>query len=449
MPSSLYNSLLLPDLRVMLDEHDDAGLAEFCKVLHPAVIAEVMEGLEPARTWEVLSHCDPAHQAEILENFSPADQIELVEAIDRPHLSRVIEEMSPDDRVNLLRRMDPEHVEALMPLIAQAERADIRKLLSYPDDSAGSLMTTEYASLPADITVAEALNRLRTQAPSRETIYYIYITDEDRHLLGFLSLRYLITARPSAKLSEIMERDVISVRVDDDREFVANQIQKYDFLAIPVVDHQNRLVGIVTYDDAADVLQEEATEDTHMLAAVQPLHDGYLGTPFFTLAWKRGIRLVILLAASSLTAHVLNFFESGAAGNWMVLFIPLVLASGGNAGSQSATLIIRALALGETDGQIRSIAWRELRLGALLGGIMGLLAMTGGWLLVESERASVVGLTVFCVVTVGTFAGALLPLALKKVGADPALMSNPMIASLSDMTGVVIFYNLARWLVSL
>jgi len=447
MPS-LYHSLLLPDLRVMLDEHDDVGMAEFCKVLHPAVVAEVLEGLDPARTWEVLLHCEPGHTAEILENFPPTAQIELVEKIDREHLSKIIEQMSADDRASLLRRMDPEHVESLMPLIAQAERADIRKLLSYPENSVGSLMTTEYASVPGDITVAEALARLRIEAPSRETIYVIYITDEDRHLQGFISLRKLFQARPSAKVSEVMNRDVISVRVDDDREFVANQIQKYDFLAIPVVDVQNRLVGIVTYDDAADVLQEEATRDAHRLGGVQPLEDSYLGTPFFTLARKRGIWLVILLGASSLTAHVLSYFEGGSSTNWMILFIPLVLASGGNAGSQSATLIIRALALDETGGNVGTIAYRELRIGAFLGLILGLLAFLGGGLLVPHARASVVGLTVFCVVTIGTFAGALLPLALKKLGADPALMSNPMIASLSDMTGVVVFYNLARLMLS-
>src|SRR5690606_24847522 len=188
-------------------------------------------------------------------------QIALVDSIDRQSLSRLIEEMPPDDRVDLLERMDQDEVEKLLPLVAQAERADIRKLLSYPEESAGSIMTTEYAWLPADITVQEAINRLRLQAPSRETIYYVYITDADRHLIGFLSLRHLIAARPSTKLSDVMERDVISVRVDDDQEYVAGEIAKYDFIAIPVVDNQNKLVGIVTHDDAADVLQEEATED--------------------------------------------------------------------------------------------------------------------------------------------------------------------------------------------
>ena len=449
MPSSVFNSLLLPDLILMIDEQDDAGLKEFCEALYAGVVAEVLEGLPPEQTWQVLQHCAPQRQAEIFSFFSLSDQVRLVETIDRRNLSRLIEEMSPDDRVDLLERLEPEQVESLLPLIAQAERADIRKLLSYPEESAGSIMTTEYASLPADITVQEALARLRVQAPSRETIYYVYITDEGRHLIGFLSLRKMIVARPTTKLSEIMERDVICVRVDDDQEFVANEISRYDFIAIPVVDNQNRLVGIVTHDDAADVLQEEATEDAHLLAAVHPLEDGYVATPFFELAWKRGIWLVILLGAASLTAQVLGYFESTEDRNWMVLFIPMVLASGGNAGSQSATLVIRALALDETHGRIRWIAWREVRIGAFLGSILATLSVCVAFLLVGLVPSYVVGLTVFFVVTAGTVAGAMLPLGLQNLGMDPAFMSNPLIAALSDILGVIIYYNMARLFVGM
>jgi len=253
MERSLFNSLLLPDLRVMLEEEDGEGLREFCSALYPGVAAEVLEGLDPGQAWEVLTHCDPKAQAYIFQFLPLPYQVSLVEVVDRNALSKLIEEMPPDDRVDLLERMDHEDVENLLPLVAQAERADIRKLLSYPEESAGSIMTTEYASLPADITVQEAINRLRLQAPSRETIYYVYVTDADRHLIGFLSLRHLIMAKPTAKLSEVRERDVISVRVDDDQEVVASEIAKYDFIAIPVVDNQNKLVGIVTHDDAADV----------------------------------------------------------------------------------------------------------------------------------------------------------------------------------------------------
>ncbi|MFO1008239.1 MAG: magnesium transporter [Planctomycetaceae bacterium] len=449
MPSD-FNTLLLPDLREMLAQHDDAGVGVFCSELYPGVVAEVLEGVDAAQSWEVLSHASPVKQAEIFACFPLDFQVELVKTIPHQALSRIIEEMPHDDRVDLISEMEPEVVEKLMPLIAHAERVDILKLMQYPESSAGSLVTTDYASLPADITVAEALERLRHQAPSRETIYYVYIVDEERHLLGFLSLRNLITARPSARLSDIMLREVDSLKVEDTREYAANEILRNGYIAMPVVDKDDKLIGIITYDDAAEVQNEEAEQDAYRQAAVAPLEDGYLDTPLLTLAWKRGIWLVILLGASSATAHVLNYFQPGdatAASAWMVLFLPLVLASGGNAGSQSATLVVRAISQNETVGQVRRIAWREVRIGIMLGLTLASIAFVMAWLLLpRTEYATTVSTTVFLVVAFGTFFGAMLPLTLNRVGVDPALMSNPLIASMSDMLGVVIYYNMAKWL---
>ena len=445
MPSD-FNTLLLPDLREMLAQHDDAGVGVFCRELYPGVVAEVLEGVDAGQTWEVLSHTTPERQAEIFEYFPLDFQVELVKTIPHQALSRIIEEMPHDDRVDLISEMEPELVEKLMPLIAHAERADILKLLQYPEKSAGSLVTTDYASLPADITVADALERLRHQAPSRETIYYVYIVDEQRHLLGFLSLRKLIMAKPNVRLSDIMLREVNALHVEDTREYAANEILRNGYIAMPVVDKDDKLVGIITYDDAAEV------QNAYRQAAVAPLEDGYLDTPLLTLAWKRGIWLVILLGASSATAHVLNYFQPGdgsAATAWMVLFLPLVLASGGNAGSQSATLVVRAISQNETEGQVRRIAWREVRIGIMLGLTLASIAFVMAWLLLSrTEYATTVSLTVFLVVAFGTFFGAMLPLSLNRVGVDPALMSNPLIASMSDMLGVVIYYNMASWLTS-
>lgn len=449
MPPSIFNSLLLPDLRLMLEENDAPGLKEFCEALFPGISAEVLEGLAPEQAWRVLSHSNPPKQAEVFSYFSLPFQVAMVDSIDDATLSRLIEEMSSDDRVDLLERMDPEHVERLLPLLAQAERAEIRKMLSYPDGSAGAIMTTEYASLPSDITAQEALERLRLQAPSRETIYYIYITDEARHLVGFVSLRKLIQSKPATRVSQIMDHEVISVRVEDDQEHVANEVLKYGFIAIPVIDPQNRLVGIVTHDDVAEVLQEEATEDAYRLAAVAPMDDGYFETPFLELCWKRGMWLVILLGAASITAQVIQFLEGSEDRSWMVLFLPMVLASGGNAGSQSATLVIRALALNDSRGQVAWIAWREARIGAVLGTVLASLALIVARVMVGAIPAFVVGTTIFCVVTIGTLAGAMLPLGLKRLRFDPALMSNPLIASLSDMLGVVIYFNAANAIVTL
>lgn len=447
-----YRSLLLPDLRMTLDAGDADGLREFCDALYPAVAAEVLDELSAAEIWTVISTCTPERQAEILGFLEDHRQVELINVAPRKELSQLIEEMAPDDRVDLLEMLEDEQVESLLPLIAQAERADIRKLLSYPDGSAGSIMTTEYTSVPEELPVSEALDQLRIQAVESETIYYVYIVDEGRRLDGIISLRELIMAKPTARLADIMHRDVISVRVDDDEEFVAQEVAKYDFLAIPVVDNQNQLVGIVTHDDAMDVLQEEATEDAQRQAAMEPLEDSYMATPVFTLLHKRGIWLVILLVAAFLTAFAMKQFEDLQAQQafiWMSWFVPLVLASGGNAGSQSATLVIREMATRHMDsGEKWTMLRREFRLACLLGGGLMLLSFLTAATLVEVDQAGVVGLTVFLMVVMGTCAGAVLPILFERLGMDPALMSNPLIAALVDVLGVVIYFNAALLLLS-
>jgi magnesium transporter len=448
----MYNPLLLPDLKQMIEEEDAQGLEEFCEALHPAVAAEVLEGLEPHDIWTVVSTCSIERQVELFDFLSLPLQVELVDGVDRERLSKLIEEMAPDDRADLLARLDPERVKSLLPLIAQAERSDIRKLLSFPDESAGAIMTTEYASLPEGITAGEAIDRLRLQAPDRETIYYVYVLDEGRRLDGFISLRQLILARPDTMVEDIMRKKVISVRVDDDQETVAHELARYDFLAIPVVDNQNQLVGIITHDDVLDILQEEATEDAHRQGAVEPLEDSYLETPLITIVWKRGIWLLFLAIVALFTAQVLRSYEQASeAYVWIIWFLPLVLASGGNAGSQSATLIIRTIALGELeDRENLRMAQRELILGLGLGLALASLGFAAAVLSFGRTplEATVVGLTVLLVVVMGTVSGALLPIGFKRLGMDPALMSNPLIAALVDVLGVIIYYSVAAALLS-
>jgi magnesium transporter len=445
--SSMFNSLLLPDLRQMLDETDAAGLREFCEILHPAAVAEVLQDLPSADVWKALSHCGLVRQVEIFEHLSLARQVELVDLIGRDRLSKIIEEMSPDDRADLLSRLEPARVEALLPLVAQAERADIRKLLSYPEHSAGSIMTTEYASLPVNITVREALDRLRQQAPNSETIYYIYILDADRHLQGLTTLRQLILARPDTKLVDLVNRDVITVRVDDDQEIVAQQLSRYDFIAIPVIDNQNRLVGIITHDDVLDIIQEEAEEDVLRAGAVEPFEDGYLETPLRIIAWKRGVWLVFLSFMALLTAWIIDRFEYvSEAYVWMGAFLPLVLASGGNTGSQSATLVIRLMALGKpARGEKTRLTWREVVVGLMLGGFLAVIdfAFIRFWFGRTWKESFVVSATVGGVVLLGSLWGTLLPLIFGKLGMDPALMSNPLIAAFMDMMGVLLYYSIA------
>ena len=450
MRETVFNNLFLPEVRQMLAEDDKAGLQEFCAVLHPAGVASVLEDLEPPDVWAVLKQTALERQVEIFDYFPLHLQEELVEDLDRQSLSRLIEEMAPDDRVDLLERLPQHQVESLMPLIAQAERSDIRRLLSYPDDSAGSIMTTEYALLPSDITANEAIDRLRNQAPDRETIYYVYIVDSQRRLNGFVSLRDLILARPDAVIDSFMRREPVFVRVSDDQEHVAQMLGRYDFIAIPVVDENDGLVGIVTHDDVLDVVQEEATEDALRQGAVEPLEDSYLVTPLHTIAWKRGVWLMFLAFVALLTAAVLRRYESLNAIDsfaFMVAFLPLVLASGGNAGAQSATLVIRTLALEQLDRrEAMQMTRRELIIGLALGvavGIVAWLSAVFGGFGLDARSATVVALTVVTVVILGTVSGSILPLIFRRLGMDPALMSNPLIAAIVDVLGVVIYYEVA------
>lgn len=442
-----YVQLVRPDVRQMLLEDDRPALTAFCETLNPTLVAEVLAGMDSRDAWRVLSACSVERQAEIFEFLTLPQQIELVAVIDRKPLSKLIETMAPDDRVDLLERLDPDKVEDLLPLIAQAERSDIRKLLSYPEGSAGSIMTTDYASLPAGIRVGEALHRLRQQAPDSETIYYVYITDEQRHLTGVITLRDLILARPDTQLGELVERDFVAVQVDEDQEFAAQQLARYDLIAIPVVDAENRLVGIITHDDVLDVLQEAASEDAYRLSAVEPLEDDYLSTPIPTIVWKRGIWLMVLSVMALGTATVLNYYEGTSQGNnWMIWFLPLVLASGGNTGSQSATLVIRALALQRLKWRERvHMVGREFVIGLALGSGLAVFDFLAAYTLfgIGFRESLTIACTVGLVVGMGTITGSMLPLIFKTIGMDPALMSNPLIAALSDVLGVVIYYSVA------
>ncbi|HET6424240.1 MAG TPA: magnesium transporter [Planctomycetaceae bacterium] len=448
MPQTgIYHDLIQPDVRIMLTEDDREGLRVFGEALYPVVIAEVLDGLSPDEAWKVIGGCTVERQAEIFEFIEPHQQMELVQSIDRQQLSRLIEVMSSDDRVDLLSHMDEEQVEQLLPLIAQAEREDIRRLLSYDEDSCGSIMTTEYASLPEHLSVRDALERLRQQAPDRETIYYIFICDEARHLHGVITLRQLILARPTQSLDAVMRRDVIAVRVDEPTENAARELGRFDLLALPVVDEEQRLVGIITHDDVLDLVQEAAEEDAYRQSAMEPLENSYFSTPILTIAHKRGVWLLALSVMSLVTAAVARAFEAvGDRHSWMECFYPLVLASGGNTGSQSATLIIRAMGLSELSKQERRQAlWRELCTGLILGGALGLFIFIAVQPLFGHSplEAAVVGTTIAVVVTMGAFTGSYLPMIFERLGMDPAVMSNPLIASLSDMFATAIYFTVA------
>ncbi|MEQ8838568.1 MAG: magnesium transporter, partial [Lacipirellulaceae bacterium] len=304
--------------------------------------------------------------------------------------------------------------------------------------------------LPESLTVREALDEVARQAADHETIYYIYIVDDENHLRGLVSARQLVThlGRPDTKISDLMERDLLTVTDTDDQETVAAKVADYDFLAIPVVDNEQHLVGIITHDDVIDVLREEAEEDAYLAGAVDPLDETYLETPWYTLAWKRGVWLTVLFIAAMLTAAALKEYEVELEKvTWLVLFIPLIISSGGNSGTQSTTLVIRAL----TNKDITPSDWlkvvrREIVTGLCLGGFLALLGFVVVRVLqpdLTSQQALVVPITLLSVVICGTIVGSLLPLMFRRLGLDEALMSSPFLTGIIDIAGIVIYMSLA------
>jgi magnesium transporter len=444
----MINTLYLPELREMLELNDVDGLCEFCTALHPARTAEFMEGLTAAESWSVLQAADPPTRVEIFGYLDRQKQIEIIETCDPESVSTLVADMPADDRVDLLNAVDEEVSQTLTALVPVEKRRDILRLQSYAEGTAGAVMTTEVARLPESLTVRSALEELSRIAENLETIYYIYIVDNEKHLRGAVSARQLVTHlnRPNMPITDLMERNLVTVEATDDQEAVAAKVADYDFLAIPVVDHEQHLVGIITHDDVIDVLQKEATEDAYLAGAVAPMEEGYLTVPWFDLTRHRAGWLALLFFGALLTILALrSYHDTINEVAWLVLFLPLVVSSGGNSGGQSATLIIRALTTKEiTPAVWWSVVWRELITGMALGVVLGSIGYVVGYFVAGSAMdALVLPVTLLLVVICGTLIGSTLPLVFSRLGWDPALMSTPFVTVIIDILGIVIYMNVA------
>ena len=415
---------------------------------HPSDIAEALEAadLPPLEIVETLLKIGNRKAVETFAQLPFEIQRACLEAGNTRTMLRFIENMEPDDRVDLLKAVDADVSETMMPLIAQAERNEIRRLWNYEEGTAGAAMTTEYAFLPAHITVREALEKLRLQAPNKETIYYVYIIDDQRRLLGMISLRDLIMSKPQAPLTAVMQDHVIAVPHDMNVEEVAGRISKYDFLALPVVDGENRLVGIITVDDVIDIMEAESTEDFHRISGVVPFEEEYFKRPLTRLFWNRIWWLAILLFTSLLSTTIMEW--NSAVVHQMValvFFIPMVTGTCGNAGTQSATMVVRALALGEVyPRDFFKIFRRELVMGLALGLALGLMAYFRV-ILQDSNLilACIVSTALVATLLTANLAGALIPLVLRKARLDPALTAGPFIATIIDAVGITIYFQIA------
>lgn len=445
----MINTLFLPELREMLAESNTQELREFCTALHPSRTAEFMEGLTSPEAWRVLQFADKHLRAEIFSYLVHDRQVEMLLGEDDRQVAELITHLPADDAVDLLSELPEKRVEQILALVPAPDRRDIRRLQTFEEGTAGSIMTTEAACLDEKLTVRQALETLSRQAERLETIYYIYVVDDTNHLRGVVSTRMLVSSfgKPDRTIAELMDTDILTVNVDDDQQEVARIVAKYDLLAIPVVDAQRHMLGIITHDDVIDVVMEEAVQDVQRIAAVEPLEDSYMRTPIITLTWKRGMWLGILFFAGLLTALALRGYEAEFQQfGWLVWFIPLVIGSGGNSGAQTSTLIIAAMATGDVKvSDWLNIVNREIATGTLLGIFLATLSLAPAIVLAPSVwAAAVVPITIFLVVVCGTFSGSVLPLVFQRLGWDPALMSNPFVAGVNDILGIVVYVSIAK-----
>jgi magnesium transporter len=444
--------LILPEVIEALhtSPEDLVGLTE---ELHPADLADLASALSPELAQKLLTVLPADVGARLLENLDEERRSTLFATLATKELDKaaaITDEMAHDDRADLYATLGEELRTELLEAIDEEESRDIRQLLSYPEDSAGALMTTDFVALPAHVTTQEAINLIRETAAGKETIYQAYAVDQNGTLLGVVSLRDLVVSPADRTIAQIMNPNIVSAPVDVDQEDVARLIAKYDLLALPVVDRHHRITGIITVDDAIDVVQEEATEDVQRLGGVEPLEQPYLNTPFWQLVRARAPWLVVLFVAGLATRNVLEHYSQieMRAIAMLMWFVPLVNGAGGNSGSQSATLVIRAMATGRLELRHTSrVLLRELVVGLTLGLILCLVA-AGSVAAFESTRilgvVMAVSLAVIAVVTMGALIGSGIPLLLQRLGLDPAVASNPFITSMCDICGLFIYLEIAK-----
>jgi magnesium transporter len=424
------------DMEALNDWLATAGtleVAEELARLDPDERAIPFRLLPKDRALEVFEALDPIHQQELLEGLREAS------------VRQLFEDMDPDDRARLVDEMPAKVAKRLLGGLSPHERALTATLLGYPENSAGRVMSPEVVNLRANQSVSDALARLRRIGRSAETIYGLPVTDDQRRLVGALGLRDLVLADPDTQVGELMDREVYSARVDEDQEAVARLMQEADLLALPIVDAEGRLVGVVTVDDAMEVLEQEQTEDVARAGGAEPLGRPYLATSILQLARSRIIWLVVFLAAGAVTVNVLAIFEATlATAVALAFFVPLVIGTAGNTGAQSATTVTRALAVGEVRmADLLPVVGRESLAGLFLGVVLATIAFVPIVLFAEFGIAVVVAITLIIACTMASVLGSSLPLVAKRIGVDPAVMSVPLITALIDAAGLVVYFVVA------
>lgn len=446
--------LVRSQLQLMLEQNNLEGAKALLIPVQPVDIAEAIEGLPESIQAIAFRLLSKTEAIDVYEHLDYSVQQSLIEEFKRQEVLDIVDKMSPDDRARLFDELPATVVSRIIAQLSPEERQATNLLLGYEEDTAGRIMTPEYISLKETLTVAQTIEKIRTQAKASELIYYLYVTDASRHLTGIVSLRDLVLHSPEQTLDTFMTRDVIYVKTDMDQEEVARLIQRYDLLALPVVDRELRLVGIVTVDDVIDILERETTEDIYALGGVQAERENYFQTNLFTVARRRVVWLLVLLVTNSVTGSIIGA-QGDLLSQFTVLaaFIPLLTGTGGNIGTQSSTVVIRGLNTDDiTDLGPSKVVFREALAGLLLGLVLGILATIWAYFLPQTQQniivATSVGASLVAISVLASVSGSALPFFFRSLGLDPALMSAPFITTAVDVIGVLIFFNIVRTMIT-
>lgn len=447
--------LLKPEFQELIDARDWKSLKEILQDVPPVDIAEFIEDLDDPTSFIIFKLLKKSVAAEVFSELSSTKSLALLERFNGHQLRDLMASLSPDDRAYFIEELPGNIVQFVLNTMAEEDQEEVKKLLGYPEFSVGRIMTTKYVRVKSDWTVDQSLDHIRRYAKDAETINVIYVVDEKEKLIDDLMLNQIILALPSQAIESLMDESFVALNVLDDQEDAVKALSKYDRLALPAVDSEGILVGIVTVDDIIDVAEEEATEDMQKMAGMEALDDDYSETSILEMVKKRIGWLAILFIGQIFTASALNSYETLLAkAVFLSAFIPMIISSGGNTGSQAATLVIRALATGD----IRLTDWfmvfrREFLSGLVLGGLVGILGLmvTLVWgsfndmgtqtQLIYTSLA--IGLSLICVVLYGNLLGSMLPFILSRLGLDPAVTSAPFVSTLSDVVGILIYFSIA------
>lgn len=437
----------------LLQEKNYLKIKKLFETLNIVHIAEILEEIDTTYLLLLfrLLHKDQA--VEVFSHLTPSLQEKIILSATDKEIKTLVDELYFDDMIDLLEEMPAHIVKKIIANVKESERSLVNQFLKYPDNCAGSLMTIEYVDLKKDITVKKALENIRKNGVDKETIYTCYVIDSERKMEGIVSLKDLVISDEDKLVSEIMNKDYIFVNTYDDQEEVAKKFKKYDLIAMPVVDGENRLVGIITIDDIIDVIDDENTEDFYKMAAITPSDENYLDTKVFTLAKQRITWLLVLMISGTFTGYIIKNFESALSSIvTLAMFIPVLMDTGGNAGSQSSTVIIRGLALGNI--KLRDafkVLFKEFLISLIVGIILAIVNF-GKILLIDRVGVNIaltVSITLLCTVVISKVVGGILPMLASKLKLDPAIMASPLITTIVDALSLIIYFTLATAILGL